>query len=117
MITAATLRELAFSLPETTEQPHFEKTSFRVGKKIFATLDTKVNCAYFKLSEIDQDVFSSIDRTMICPLPNKWGIKGWTSFDLSRVPEDILFDAMKRSYCEVAPKKLSEQFRKSNDSY
>jgi hypothetical protein len=26
------------SLPETTEEPHFEKSSFRVRKKIFATV-------------------------------------------------------------------------------
>lgn len=36
MITLDTLRHLALSLPETTEEPHFEKTSFRVKKKIFA---------------------------------------------------------------------------------
>ncbi|HEX2041016.1 MAG TPA: MmcQ/YjbR family DNA-binding protein [Acidimicrobiales bacterium] len=31
-------RRLALSLPEAHEAPHFEKSSFRVGKKIFATL-------------------------------------------------------------------------------
>jgi hypothetical protein len=32
-----TVRRFALSLPETTEQPHFELTSFRVAGKIFAT--------------------------------------------------------------------------------
>jgi hypothetical protein len=31
-------RRFALSLPETTEEPHFEKSSFRVKKKIFATV-------------------------------------------------------------------------------
>ena len=31
-------RRFALSLPETTEQPHFEKSSFRVRGKIFATV-------------------------------------------------------------------------------
>lgn len=31
------VREIALSLPETAEAPHHERTSFRVGGKIFAT--------------------------------------------------------------------------------
>jgi hypothetical protein len=37
-MTAAAFRTLALSLPEATEAPHFERASFRVGKKIFATM-------------------------------------------------------------------------------
>src|SRR5438309_13037 len=37
-MTAAAFRRLALSLPEAREEPHFERASFRVGKKIFATL-------------------------------------------------------------------------------
>jgi predicted DNA-binding protein (MmcQ/YjbR family) len=33
------LRQFALSLPETTQEPHFEKTSFKVRKRIFATYD------------------------------------------------------------------------------
>lgn len=31
-------RQFALSLPETTEEPHFDKASFRVRGKIFATV-------------------------------------------------------------------------------
>jgi hypothetical protein len=37
-MTAAELRALALALPGASEQPHFERSSFRVGKRIFATL-------------------------------------------------------------------------------
>jgi hypothetical protein len=37
-MTPKAFRALALSLPETREEPHFERTSFRVGKKIFATM-------------------------------------------------------------------------------
>jgi hypothetical protein len=37
-MTAAQLRALALALPGATEQPHFERASFRVGQRIFATL-------------------------------------------------------------------------------
>lgn len=32
MVTFETVRKMALSYPETTEEPHFEKTSFRVKK-------------------------------------------------------------------------------------
>jgi hypothetical protein len=37
-MTGNAFRKLALSLPEAHEAPHFERASFRVGKKIFATL-------------------------------------------------------------------------------
>jgi hypothetical protein len=71
MVTLDTLRNLALSFPETTEEPHFERTSFRVRNKIFATYDDKNKVACIKLSEIDQDVFASSDRATIYPVDNK----------------------------------------------
>ena len=37
-VSAATVRRLALSLPETAEGPHHDMTSFRVAGKIFATM-------------------------------------------------------------------------------
>ena len=37
-MTLPTLRKFALSLPETTEQPHFQFGSWRIRGKIFATL-------------------------------------------------------------------------------
>ena len=37
-MTPAAFRKLALSMPGAVEVPHFERTSFRVGKKIFATM-------------------------------------------------------------------------------
>jgi hypothetical protein len=37
-VTGTAFRSFALSLPEATESPHFERTSFRVNKKIFATM-------------------------------------------------------------------------------
>lgn len=45
MVTIDSFRKLALSFPEATEEPHFEKTSFRVKKKIFATFDEAKNRA------------------------------------------------------------------------
>ena len=109
MVSIDTLRKLALSFPEATEEPHFEKTSFRVKKKIFATFDEVKNRACIKLSEIDQDVFSSFDKTIIYPVDNKWGKQGWTLIEMKKVKAEMFIDALTTAYCEVAPKKLSEQ--------
>lgn len=105
------LRHIALSLPETTEEPHFEKTSFRVKKKIFVSYDEKNNRACLKFSENDQYAFSTIDKSVIYPVQNKWGKQGWTFIELDKLDDEILKDALKTAYCSVAPKKLSEQIQ------
>jgi len=109
MVTLATLRKIALSFPETSEEPHFEKTSFRVKKKIFATYDDKTKRACIKLSEIDQDLFSLADNTIIFPVANKWGKQGWTLIEMKKVTKELFIDAITTAYCEVAPLKLAEQ--------
>lgn len=111
MVTLETLRTLALSFPETTEEPHFEKISFRVKKRIFATYDENRNRACIKLSEIDQDVFTKADPTTIYPVENKWGKQGWTNIELNKVNKDLFVDALTTAYCGVAPPKLAELIR------
>ena len=111
MVSIDTFRKLALSFPEATEEPHFENTSFRIKKKIFATYDDIKKRACIKLSEIDQDVFSSFDKTIIFPVDNKWGKQGWTLIEMSKVHKELFLDALTTAYCEVAPKKLAVQIR------
>jgi predicted DNA-binding protein (MmcQ/YjbR family) len=107
MVDINTFRKIALSFPETTEQPHFEKPSFRVAKKIFATLDIKNKIACIKLSSVDQDVFSAFDKKIIYPVPNKWGQQGWTFINLPNVRKDMFTDALTTAYLQVAPKKMA----------
>lgn len=113
MISFESFQQLALSYPEASEEPHFEKTSFRVKKKIFATYDSINHLACIKLSEIDQDVFTSADRSVIYPVDNKWGKQGWTLINLEKVNQDLFIDALTTAYCEVAPKKLVDQLQES----
>jgi hypothetical protein len=68
MVSISTFKKLAISFPEVRELPHFEKTSFRVKKKIFATLSENEMRAKLKFNEIDQSVFCSIDKEVIYPV-------------------------------------------------
>ena len=104
MISIETFRKMALSFPETLEQPHLAKTSFRIKKKIFATLSVDEKIAVLKLSVIDQSVFCSIDSTMIAPVTGGWGRQGWTKVELSKIKKAVLQDALSCAYNEVAPK-------------
>jgi len=105
MVDIKTVKQLVFALPGVEEQPHFEKTSFRVKKKIFAAhaADSHIICV--KLSPIDQSVFCAFDKTIIYPVDNKWGKQGWTLVDLKKVRKDMLKDILATAYNEVASKK------------
>ena len=104
MVSIETFRQLALSFPETLEQPHFDKTSFRIKKKIFATLSIDKKEAVLKLSPIDQSVFCTIDSTMIAPVNGGWGRQGWTKVELSKIKKALLKDALSCAYSQVAPK-------------
>jgi len=105
MITLPAFRQMALGLPGATEQPHFEKTSFRAGKKIFVTLDEPKQLACVKLPAAEQDVFCLINKDMIYPVPNKWGQQGWTMIDLKLVTKSILADALQKAHAAVTAKK------------
>jgi hypothetical protein len=52
---------------------------------------------------------------MIYPVPNKWGLQGWTFVELSRVSEELLRDALTTAYCTVAPARLAQVVRPDPD--
>ncbi len=98
MLTQQDFRQLALSLPNVVEEPHFEKTSFRVNKKIFATMDEENQRVCLMLSVEDQSVFCLHDKSTIYPVPNKWGQKGATFAELATAHPEILKDALTVAY-------------------
>ena len=112
MVSPSELRRFALAFPGSEESPHFEKASFRVKKKIFATLDEQKNFAVLKLSPADQSAFSAFDSSVIHPLDGFWGKQGWTKVNLNKVRKTTLKDALRCAYRNVAPKKSTEKQRK-----
>ena len=110
MVVVETFRSFALSLPETTEVPHFEITSFRVKKKIFATLNGPQNRATLRFSVEMQDVFSAISKGAIYPVPNKWGKYGWTHINLEIAEWELCQDALQNAWWEVAPQAIRNKY-------
>jgi hypothetical protein len=109
MLTPAAVRTLALSLPEAEEQPHFDRPSFRVRKKIFATLQPADKKAVLKLSPVDQSVFTAYDQAIFYAVPGTWGKQGWTTVDLTRVKEAMFRNALSCAWRTVAPKTLVQK--------
>lgn len=116
MISEKAFRTLALSFPDATEQPHFEITSFRIGKKIFATLNVEHNRATLLLPLLQQDAIVSLNPEAFSPVPNKWGTHGWTHVDLKKVKKGLLTDALEVAHAAVASKKLTSSAKSSKPS-
>jgi predicted DNA-binding protein (MmcQ/YjbR family) len=102
-------RKMALSFPGAEEHPHFERASFKVKNKIFATLAEDTCLATFKFSLSDQSLFCSFDKTSVYPVPNKWGEQGWTNIELKKVPDELILDALNTAYTTVLKKKLKSK--------
>lgn len=100
------VRRLALAQPEAVEQPHFERTSFRVRGKVFATFLPGGGSANLALpSELALDI---VDREPgVSPIT--WGsIKGWVRMDLADIREGLLDQLVPAAWSRVAPKRLAK---------
>ncbi|MCE7054888.1 MmcQ/YjbR family DNA-binding protein [Algoriphagus sp. AGSA1] len=106
MITPDSFSQLALSFPGTESAPHFDRTAFKVAKKrIFATLHEKSLSANLLLSLTEQTAFCDYEPSAIYPVPNKWGEKGWTTFDLQRVSKEALVEALASAHSDISHQK------------
>ncbi len=105
MVDFETFRQMALSFPGSTESPHFERTSFRLNKKIFATGAETKNIAVVMLPLIEQSVFCAVDKTMIYPVAGGWGKKGATAINLKKVRKTLLNHALATAYNAIIQKK------------
>ena len=110
MIDAGRIRALALALPEAVEAPHFEIASFRVGKKIFATLRPGQPALMVKLDPEDQHNLAAANCA-IAAVPGYWGRKGSTFVDISRIDEATAAMLLELAWARVAPKRLRDASR------
>jgi len=105
MVSIATFKQMALSFDGTEQRPHFDCTAFKVvGKRIFATLHEATQTANIVLNLEDQQVYCSYEEA-VYPVPNKWGLKGWTTFELNKLPVELVADALYTAYKAVVDTK------------
>lgn len=102
MVDINTFRQIALSFQGTEEKPHFNRAAFKViNKRIFATLHSESETANIIFSKKDQNVFCSFDNKAVYPVPNKFGLMGWTTFDLKKLPRELITEALFTAYNDV----------------
>jgi hypothetical protein len=102
MITEKNFTDMALSFPGSEQTPHFERTGFRVtGKRMYATYLPENNTANIFLTPAEQHVFCQMHPDHIYPVPNKWGEKGATTFELGKLSNEIIIEALLSAYSEV----------------
>ena len=106
MIDVETVRRLALALPEAEERDHRGHPSFRVGKKIFATLWPDERRTVLKLEPAEQTALTTLFPSAFAPLPGGWGRQGWTNVQLDHVEHDAFATALRTAWRSVAPKRL-----------
>ncbi|HET6256739.1 MAG TPA: MmcQ/YjbR family DNA-binding protein [Puia sp.] len=103
MINGENFAKMALSFPGAEQVPHFERIGFKVsGKRMFSTYLARDNTANIFLTPQEQAVFCKMHKA-IYPVPNKWGEKGATTFELNTVPGNIVTEALLSAYNEVVP--------------
>ncbi|MEO6490587.1 MAG: MmcQ/YjbR family DNA-binding protein [Ferruginibacter sp.] len=111
MVSTLKARELLAALPDVTEKPHFNLSSFRVNNKIFSTLWEADKKLMVKLSLVEQSIFCSIDPKNIYPVPGGWGKQGATFIKLAQVKKDVVIHALQCAWKNSASKTMLKKYR------
>ena len=100
------VRRHVLSLPETTEQPHFDFTSFRVRGKIFATAPPGAQHLHVFIDEEQRELALALHPTCVEKL--WWGGKVvGLRIDLASAEAKVVDALVRQAWVRKAPKKLA----------
>jgi len=107
------VRKLALALPEVTEEPHFDSTSFRIRGKIMATALADELFLNVMLKEPAREPFLTMHPDALEELV--WGKKIWgVRVNLDHAGSDLVADLLEQSWKERAPKTLIKNYLSAN---
>jgi hypothetical protein len=103
------VRRIAMSLPEVTEEPHFEYTSFRVKGKIFATAPPGGEHVHIFVAEEDREPVLMTAPDVCEKL--LWGgkVRG-LRVALGKAKKPLVTELVKKAWLHKAPKTLVNKF-------
>jgi len=91
---AADFRRIVLALAGVVEGAHMGHADFRVGGRIFASLDGAETEGRVKLSPDDQARFVENDSKTFVPANGAWGLNGWTGVRLQEASEEAVGEAL-----------------------
>lgn len=108
-VSAGRARELALSLPDATEAPHFHLVAFSTPRKIFATMDEAIPRMNLMFDHDLRDFYIEQAPDAFSPVPGGWGRNGATLCDLRTVDEATLVSALQAAHLRAAPKPMGRK--------
>ncbi|MFO1013893.1 MAG: MmcQ/YjbR family DNA-binding protein [Caulobacteraceae bacterium] len=105
-MNAADFRRICLAQPEAEEKSHFEQPDFRVGGKIFATMNPGETRGVVMLTPEQQEMLCSAEPRVFQPVPGGWGKGGSTQVFFEHADEATLASAARMAWVKRAPKKL-----------
>jgi hypothetical protein len=106
-MTLAQVRRLALALPEAAEAPHFDYTSFRVRKKIFATAPP--GGAHLHLFVDELTLRQAVDAGHAWLELQHWGKKVYLRAALAKADAKVVAGLLKRAWQDKAPASLLKE--------
>ena len=104
-MSSARFRRIALALPGAIEGAHQGKADFRVGKRIFATLDYPDDAwGMVKLTPEQQSMLVEAEPEIFRPVPGGWGKQGYTNVRLTKADATTLQSALTMAWKNAAPK-------------
>lgn len=104
-MTGDEARSLALGLPEVTEEPHHELSSFRVRGKIFATVP---DGTHLRVLVGESEILAAVAQDPDTFAPFFWGKRlACMVVDLGRADPDQLGELLTEAWLRKAPKSLA----------
>jgi len=108
MVTFAQVRDLALSLPETTEQDHHGIGSFRVRGKIFATVPDP---GHIRVMVDEHEINAAVAEDPTSCQPFYWGTRlACVVVRLSTADPDRLKELLTEAWRRKAPRALVQSW-------
>jgi hypothetical protein len=100
----AAVRRLALALPETSEEPHFHLSSFRVKGKVFATVAPDGSFMNVFVDDAQRELMVTVDPKAYESL--KWGKIAYLHVNLAAAEAKDVKTLLRSAWERKAPKKL-----------
>jgi len=108
-MTPNEFRKLALSLPEAIESAHMRHPDFRIGGRIFATLEyPNTDSAMVKLPRDQQKEFVRDNPDVFQPAKGAWGRQGSTIVCLPVATRSLVREALTTAWRNASAKRLSK---------
>ena len=102
-------RRFALSLPEATEEPHFEKSSFRIRGKIFATVPSGGEHLHVFVDE--HEIRASVAEDPSAFEELWWGKRlSGARINLRAADPQLVFELLEEAWRLKAPRRLVAAF-------